>query len=64
MMNQKDPDDKHVVLKIAWLNGETLLQRLDAFSIEHPDMVVQYARDNDLQSTRPFRWTKLYDDLD
>ena len=54
--NRKDKNDQHVVLKIAWLNGEVSLQRLDAFALEHPDMVVQYAKDNDLESSKYLRF--------
>ena len=63
-MNRKDKNDQHVVLKIAWLNGEMSLQRLDAFALAHPDMVVQYAKDHNLESSKYFRWTKVYDNLD
>ena len=59
-INRRNKGDVHVLLKIAWLNGETSMQRLDAFSLEHPDMVVQYARDNNLERSRPFKWTSTY----
>ena len=58
--HRSNPDDIHTVLKIAWLTGETSIQRLDAFAIQHPDMVVKYAYNNDLAQSTPFRWTTLY----
>jgi len=62
--NRNNRNDVHVLLKIAWLNGETSMQRLDAFSLEHPDMIVRYARDNNLEQSRFFRWTHTYGKLD
>ena len=46
------------------MNGETSIQRLIPFSVEHPDLVVAYAVNNGLQDSRPFRWTKRYQALD
>ena len=59
-INKHDPDDVHVCVKISWLNGETSIQRLLPFAVEHPDLVVAYAVNNDLQDSRPFQWTKDY----
>ena len=62
--NRNNRNDVHILLEIAWLNGETSMQRLDVFSLEHPDMVVQYARDNNLERSWFFRWTHTYGELD
>ena len=63
-VNSNNQDDIHVSIKVTWLNGETTLQRLNPFAIRHPDLVVAYAVNNNLQDSRPFRWTKQYQDLD
>ena len=63
-VNRNNRDDVHVAIKVTWLNGESTIQRLNAFAVEHPDLVVAYAVNNDLQDSRPFRWTKMYQELD
>ena len=63
-VNRNNPDDVHVAVKVTWLNGESTIQRLNAFAVEHPDLVVAYAVNNDLQDSRAFRWTRKYQDLD
>ncbi|MEM7375758.1 MAG: reverse transcriptase domain-containing protein, partial [Bacteroidota bacterium] len=60
ILRRKDPQDIHIRLRILWLNGGTSWVRLDDFQTEHPDMVVNYAFDNDLTEFRSFKWTKLY----
>jgi len=63
-INKCNKDDIHACIKVAWLNGETSIQRLLPFTMEHPDLVVAYAVNNDLQDSRPFRWTQTYQHLD
>ena len=63
-INSNNRGDVHVSVKVTWLNSETSIQRLNAFAVEHPDLVVAYAVNNDLQDSIPFRWTKLYQSLD
>ena len=63
-VNSNNQNDVHVSIKVTWLNGETSIHRLNVFAVEHPDLVVAYAVNNDLQDSRLFRWTKLYQKLD
>ena len=63
-VNRNNPNDVHVAIKVTWLNGESTIQRLNVFAVEHPDLVVAYAVNNDLQDSKPFRWTRRYQDLD
>ncbi|MEM7375684.1 MAG: hypothetical protein AAF587_44235, partial [Bacteroidota bacterium] len=60
VLRRRDPKDIHIRLKILWLNGETSWVRMEDFQMEHPDMIVNYAFDNDLSEFKSFRWTKLY----
>ena len=63
-VNKNNKDDIHTVVKVAWLNGETSLQRLEDFARDHPNMVVDYAHDHDLQDQGEFSWTGKYKSLD
>ena len=60
LLRKKNPDDVHVRIRIVWLNGTRSWTRLSDFQMEHPDMVVNFALENDLTNHWAFKWTKLY----
>jgi hypothetical protein len=62
--NRNNPEDVHTVVKVIWLNGEQTIERLDEFSRDHPNMIVTYAHDHNLQNKGEFSWTSRYKKLD
>ena len=55
-----DPDDIHYRFTVQWLNGDQTSVRSDALSLQHPDMVADYAVTKKLTSKPAFEWVSDY----
>ena len=60
MVRRKNPEDVHVKIRVSWLNGERNWVRLEDFQAEHPDMVVNFAIENELCGNQYFSWCARY----
>ena len=63
MIRKKNPDNVHVRIRVVWLSGDTSWVRLSDSQMEHPDLVANFALENDLYKLKPFKWTQKYKEL-
>ena len=63
IVRRSTPGDTHIRVKVLWLDGTISWVRLSEFQLDHPDLVADYAKKNELEHMDEMKWTSTYNQI-